>query len=100
MTAGLGSISGIQITPERASRRLSTRLSTSAASSGVSGWPAQVVLCAGQPDTPELAAEVESLVDSLREARSGVIWIPEMLPKPAVIQLLSHATVFACPSLY
>ena len=61
---------------------------------------AQLVLCAGQPDTPELAAEVESLVDSLREARSGVIWIPEMLPKPAVIQLLSHATVFACPSLY
>ncbi len=53
-----------------------------------------------QPDTAELAAEVESLVADLRAARSGVIWIPEMLPKRAVVQLLSHATVFACPSLY
>ena len=61
---------------------------------------AQLVLCAGQPDTSELAAEVEGLVAELRATRSGVIWIPEMLPKPAVIQLLSHATVFACPSLY
>jgi starch synthase len=61
---------------------------------------AQLVLCAGQPDTPELAAEVTELVDGLRGSRSGVIWIPEMLPKPAVIQLLTHATVFACPSVY
>ena len=61
---------------------------------------AQLVLCAGQPDTAELAVEVEALVADLRAARSGVIWIPEMLPKRAVIQLLSHATVFACPSLY
>jgi alpha-maltose-1-phosphate synthase len=61
---------------------------------------AQLVLCAGQPDTPELAAEVEGLVADLRATRSGVIWIPEMLPKRAVIQLLTHATVFACPSLY
>jgi alpha-maltose-1-phosphate synthase len=43
---------------------------------------------------------VEGLVADLRATRSGVIWIPEMLPKRAVIQLLSHATVFACPSLY
>jgi starch synthase len=61
---------------------------------------AQLVLCAGQPDTPELAAEVTALVTSLQAARTGVIWIPEMLAKPEVIQLLSHATVFACPSLY
>jgi starch synthase len=61
---------------------------------------AQLVLCAGQPDTPELGAEVSGLVASLQAARTGVIWIPEMLAKPEVIQLLSHATVFACPSLY
>ena len=61
---------------------------------------AQLVLCAGQPDTAELAAEVTSLVAGLRATRSGVIWLPEMLPKRDVIQLLSHATVFACPSTY
>jgi len=61
---------------------------------------AQLVLCAGAPDTPELLAEVTELVDGLRASRSGVLWIPEMLPKPEVIQLLTHATVFAIPSLY
>lgn len=61
---------------------------------------AQLVLCAGQPDTAELATEVAELVTALRSARTGVIWLPEMLAKPEVIQLLSHATVFACPSLY
>ncbi len=61
---------------------------------------AQLVLLAGQPDTPELAAEVTDLVTSLQTSRAGVIWIPEMLPKREVIQLLSHATVFACPSRY
>jgi alpha-maltose-1-phosphate synthase len=61
---------------------------------------AQLVLCAGQPDTAELAAEVTSLVAGLRDTRSGVVWLPEMLPKREVIQLLTHATVFACPSLY
>jgi starch synthase len=61
---------------------------------------AQLVLCAGQPDTPELAAEVTALVEHLRATRSGVIWLPEMLPKSEVIQILSHATVFVCPSLY
>jgi alpha-maltose-1-phosphate synthase len=61
---------------------------------------AQLVLCAGQADTPELLDEVTSLVDGLRATRSGVVWIPEMLPKQDVIQLLTHATVFACPSLY
>jgi starch synthase len=60
----------------------------------------QLVLCAGQADTPELGAEVTGLVAHLRESRSGVVWLNEMLPKPEVIQILSHATVFACPSLY
>src|ERR1035438_3669885 len=61
---------------------------------------AQLVLCAGQPDTPEQAAEVTALVEHLQETRSGVIWLAGMLAKREVIQLLTHATVFACPSLY
>ncbi len=61
---------------------------------------AQLVLCAGQADTAELEAEVTRLVNGLRATRSGVVWIPEMLPQPEVIQLLSHAAVFACPSVY
>jgi starch synthase len=61
---------------------------------------AQLVLCAGAPDTPELLAEVTELVDALQAERTGVIWIPEMLSKPEVIQLLTHASVFACPSIY
>ena len=61
---------------------------------------AQLVLLAGAADTPEQLAEVTELVDGLRASRSGVTWIPEMLPKPEVIQLLTHATVFAIPSIY
>jgi starch synthase len=61
---------------------------------------AQLVLCAGQADTAELQAEVTGLVDRLRATRSGVIWIPGMLAKSEVIQILSHATVFVCPSEY
>ena len=58
------------------------------------------MLCAGAADTPELGAEVERRVDELQATRDGVFWIEQMLPKPEVIQLLSHATVFACPSIY
>jgi len=61
---------------------------------------AQLVICAGAADTPALLAEVTDLVNGLRASRSGVLWINEMLPKPEVIQLLSHAAVFACPSVY
>jgi alpha-maltose-1-phosphate synthase len=61
---------------------------------------AQLVVCAGQADTAELQAEVTGLVDRLRATRSGVIWIPGMLAKAEVIQILSHATVLVCPSEY
>ncbi|MEU4773249.1 glycogen synthase [Micromonospora sp. NPDC023644] len=60
----------------------------------------QLVLLAGAPDTPEIAAEVEGLVGDLRANRSGVVWVAEMLPKHEVIQVLTHATVFVCPSVY
>ncbi|WP_328476430.1 glycogen synthase [Actinoplanes sp. NBC_00393] len=63
---------------------------------------AQIILLAGAPDTPEIAAEVEGLARELREVRDpqGVIWVQEMLPKQEVIQVLTHATVFVCPSVY
>jgi alpha-maltose-1-phosphate synthase len=61
---------------------------------------AQLVLLAGAPDTPEIAVEVESLVAELYKTREGVIWIAEMLPKHEVIQVLTHATLFVCPSVY
>ncbi|MCK9926807.1 glycogen synthase [Frankia sp. Mgl5] len=61
---------------------------------------AQLVLCAGAPDTPEQLAEVTGLVDGLRASRDGVVWLSGMLAKPEVIQILSHATVFVCPSVY
>jgi starch synthase len=60
----------------------------------------QLVLCAGSPDTEEILAEVTLLVEELRRGRDGVVWIEKMLPKPDVIQILTHATVFACPSVY
>jgi alpha-maltose-1-phosphate synthase len=59
-----------------------------------------LVLCAGEPDTPELAREVRALVAELEATRSGLIWIEEMLPRPDVIQILSHARAFVCPSVY
>jgi alpha-maltose-1-phosphate synthase len=62
---------------------------------------AQVVLCAGAPDTEEIAAEMAQLVDEVRGATTAnLIWIPEMLPKEHVIALYTHADVFVCPSVY
>jgi len=60
----------------------------------------QVVLCAGAPDTPEIAAEMKSAVNQARETRSGVVWIDEMVAKKEVIALYSGAEVFVCPSIY
>ena len=60
----------------------------------------QVILCAGAPDTPEIKAEVEGLVARLREKRTGVVWIEEMLPRPELIAVLATSDVFVCPSVY
>lgn len=60
----------------------------------------QIVLCAGAPDTPEIAAETEALIAALKAERDGVILISEMLPREKIKILYSHARVFACPSLY
>ena len=60
----------------------------------------QLVLCAGAPDTPEIAAEVTAAVQELARARSGVFWVREMLPIGKIREILSAATVFVCPSVY
>lgn len=61
----------------------------------------QLVLCAGAPDTPEIEREVASHVAALQEAgRLRVVWIPAMLPREEIVQVLTHATVFVCPSIY
>ena len=59
-----------------------------------------VVLCAGQPDTPEIAAEMEEGVRAAQAARPNVVWIDEMVSREAARQLYSHAAVFCCPSVY
>ena len=62
---------------------------------------AQVVLCAGAPDTKEILAEMETAVARVRqEGLTNLIWIQEMLTKEQAIQMYSHATVFCCPSIY
>jgi starch synthase len=60
----------------------------------------QVVLCAGAPDTPEIAAEMRSKVDEVRATQPRVTWIEKMVSKPEAIQLYSNARVFCCPSVY
>ncbi len=60
----------------------------------------QIVLCAGAPDTPAIAAEMEAGVAKVAAARPDVIWIREMLPRADVIQLYTHAAMFCCPSVY
>ena len=60
----------------------------------------ELVLCAGDADTKEMGAEVRALVAELARSRGPVHWIEKMLPRPELIQILSHARVFACPSIY
>jgi starch synthase len=60
----------------------------------------QLVLCAGAPDTTEIAAEVTAAVQELARARGGVFWVREMLPIGKIREILSAATVFVCPSVY
>lgn len=60
----------------------------------------QLVLCAGAPDTPEIAEEIASAVQTLSNARTGVFWVREMLPQLKIDEILSAAMVFVCPSVY
>jgi len=60
----------------------------------------QVVLCAGAPDTPEIAAEMQQAVASAREYHPDIVWIEKMVTRPEAIILYSGASVFVCPSIY
>ncbi|MGA2651532.1 MAG: glycogen synthase [Terracidiphilus sp.] len=60
----------------------------------------QVVLCAGAPDTPEIAAELRRKVEDARQHHPRIVWIEKMVTKPEAIQLYSNARVFCCPSVY
>ncbi|AQT79070.1 glycosyl transferase family 1 [Mycolicibacterium litorale] len=60
----------------------------------------QLVLCAGAPDTPEIAAEVSAAVQELASRRNGVFWVQEFLPIGKIREILSAATAFICPSVY
>jgi alpha-maltose-1-phosphate synthase len=60
----------------------------------------QLVLCAGAPDTPAIAEEFRTRIAELRDAPVDIVWIEQMLPRGQVVQLLSRARVFVCPSIY
>ena len=88
----------------------------------------QVVLCAGAPDTPEIADEMRAKIEALRRMTPGsrpaavenfgpdgghsiatgdpthtghnIVWIEQMVTKKEAIQLYSHCAVFCCPSVY
>lgn len=60
----------------------------------------QLVLCAGAPDTPEIAAETAALVEDLQANRDGVFWVQEMLSRSLIQEVYSGADVFVCPSIY
>jgi starch synthase len=60
----------------------------------------QLILCAGAPDTPEIATEVSEAVARLAEQRTGVVWIEQMLPREELVAVLAASTVFVCPSVY
>ncbi|MCE9587322.1 MAG: glycogen synthase [Verrucomicrobia bacterium] len=60
----------------------------------------QVLLCAGAPDTPEIAAEMQQAIASAREHHGEIVWIEKMVTRPEAIVLYSSASVFVCPSIY
>ena len=60
----------------------------------------QIVLCAGAPDTPEIAAEMRQKVEEGLAINPHVVWIEKMVTKPEAIELYSNCAVFCCPSVY
>src|SRR5438477_464111 len=64
------------------------------------GYDFSVLLCAGAPDTPEIATEMQDAVAQAKTKRSDIIWVEEMVDRETVVELYSHAAVFCCPSIY
>nr|VFK01229.1 MAG: glycogen synthase (ADP-glucose) [Candidatus Kentron sp. H]VFK01365.1 MAG: glycogen synthase (ADP-glucose) [Candidatus Kentron sp. H]VFK04959.1 MAG: glycogen synthase (ADP-glucose) [Candidatus Kentron sp. H] len=60
----------------------------------------QVVLCAGAPDTEEIAKEMQDGVAAVQKVRDNIVWIDEMVPRETAIELYANAAVFCCPSIY
>ncbi|HNV23909.1 MAG TPA: glycogen synthase [Candidatus Omnitrophota bacterium] len=60
----------------------------------------QVVLCAGAPDTKEIAQEIAAHIKKAKKSHPSIIWIKGMLSDKEKVALYSHATVFCCPSVY
>jgi starch synthase len=60
----------------------------------------QVVLCAGAPDTPEIAAELRQKIEDVRATHPHILWIEKMVTKAETVQLYSNCAVFCCPSVY
>jgi glycogen synthase len=61
---------------------------------------AQVVLCAANPDSADIAADVDAAVRRITAMRHEIIWIREMVDRRTAVELYSHAAVFCCPSIY
>jgi glycogen synthase len=60
----------------------------------------QVVLVAGAPDTPEIAAEMKDVIDTVKKTREGIFWVDSIVGKEDLVEFYSHAAVFCCPSIY
>ncbi len=60
----------------------------------------QAVLCATDPDTPEIGWEVEQRIEELRSEGREIVWISRFVPTADIIPLYSQAAVFVCPSIY
>lgn len=60
----------------------------------------QLVLCAGAPDTPEIAERTRVLVEELQAERDGVFWVQDHLKQDQIAQIYSAADTFVCPSIY
>lgn len=102
----LGALPGLGIDPDRRSVAFVGRITRQKGvpyllrAAALLPADVQLVLCAGAADTPELAAEVSGLIEQLRSTRESVVVIERMLPREELIQVLTQATVFACPSIY